>query len=83
MFALYLLLQLAHAFMQLLTRSDLIDPVTDLTFLALLLLEALRTKPFPKNSSPQTSRDSRSDSQEPQRGQPQSGNSNLRRRSHP
>lgn len=48
MFALYLLLQLAHAFMQLLARSDLIDPVTDLTFLALLLLEALRNQALPE-----------------------------------
>ena len=48
MFALYLLLQLAHAFMQLLVRSDLIDPVTDLTFLALLLLEALRNQTLPE-----------------------------------
>ena len=48
MFALYLLLQLAHAFMQLLARSDLIDPVTDLTFLAALLLEALRNQTLPE-----------------------------------
>ena len=48
MFALYLLLQLAHAFMQLLARSDLIDLVTDLTFLALLLLEALRNQTLPE-----------------------------------
>ncbi|MCX6843859.1 MAG: hypothetical protein NTX53_16475 [candidate division WOR-3 bacterium] len=48
MFALYLLLQLAHAFMQLLARSNLIDPVTDLTFLALLLLEALRNHTLPE-----------------------------------
>jgi len=48
MFALYLLLQLAHAFMQLLARSDLIDPVTDLTFLAQLLLEALRNQVIPE-----------------------------------
>ena len=48
MFALYLLLQLAHAFMQPLARSDLIDPVTDLTFLAHLLLEALRNQVIPE-----------------------------------
>jgi hypothetical protein len=46
MFALYLLLQLAHAFMQLLARSNLIDPVKTLTFLAHLLLEALRNAPL-------------------------------------
>jgi hypothetical protein len=46
MFCLYLLLQLAHAFMQLLARSNLIDPVDTLTFLALLLLEALRNAPL-------------------------------------
>ena len=38
----YLLLQIAHLFMQLLARSNLIDPVSTLTFLAYLLLEALR-----------------------------------------
>ena len=42
MTCLYLLLQIAHLFMQLLARSDLIDPVSTLTFLADLLLEALR-----------------------------------------
>jgi hypothetical protein len=42
MTGLYLLLQIAHLFMQLLARSDLIDPVPPLTFLADLLLEALR-----------------------------------------
>lgn len=42
MTCLYLLLQVAHLFMQLLARSDLIDPVSTLTFLADLLLEALR-----------------------------------------
>jgi len=46
MFALYLLLQLAHAFMQLLARSNLIEPVRTLTFLAQLLLESLRNQ-FP------------------------------------
>lgn len=48
MYCLYLLLQLAHAFMQLLARSDLIDPVTNLTFLAALLLEALRNQVIPE-----------------------------------
>ena len=43
---LYLLLQIAHLFMQLLARSDLIDPVSTLTFLAHLLLEALRNSPL-------------------------------------
>ena len=42
MTCIYLLLQIAHLFMQLLARSDLIDPVSTLTFLADLLLEALR-----------------------------------------
>jgi hypothetical protein len=42
MTCLYLLLQVAHLFMQLLARSDLIEPVSTLTFLADLLLEALR-----------------------------------------
>ncbi len=49
MFSLYLLLQLAHTFMQLLARSNLIDPVGTLTFLAYLLLEALRNAPLPKD----------------------------------
>jgi hypothetical protein len=49
MFALYLLLQLAHAFMQLLARSNLIDPVNTLTFLAHLLLEALRNVLLPQD----------------------------------
>jgi len=44
MFALYLLLQLAHAFMQLLARSDLIASVNHLTLLAFYLLEALRNQ---------------------------------------
>jgi hypothetical protein len=48
MFALYLLLQLAHAFMQLLARSDLIQSLTDLTFLAFLLLEDLRNQTIPE-----------------------------------
>jgi hypothetical protein len=43
---LYLLLQIAHLFMQWLARSDLIDPVSTLTFLAHLLLEALRNSPL-------------------------------------
>ena len=42
MTCLYLLLQVAHLFMQLLARSNLIEPVSTLTFLADLLLEALR-----------------------------------------
>ncbi len=42
MTGLYLLLQIAHLFMPLGARSDLIDPVATLTFLADLLLEALR-----------------------------------------
>ena len=49
MFCLYLLLQLAHALMQLLARSNLIDPVPTLTFLAHLLLEALRNAPLPED----------------------------------
>jgi len=49
MFNLYLLLQLAHALMQLLARSNLIDPVRTLTFLAQLLLEALRNLPLPED----------------------------------
>ncbi len=48
MFALYLLLQIAHLFMQLLAHSDLIEPVATLTFLAALLLEALRNLPLPE-----------------------------------
>jgi len=48
MLALYLLLQIAHLFMQLLARSDLIEPVGALTFLAVLLLEALRNDPLPE-----------------------------------
>ena len=44
---LYLLLQVAHLFMQLLARSDLIEPVSTLTFLADLLLEALRNALLP------------------------------------
>jgi hypothetical protein len=43
---LYLLLQIAHLFMQLLARSNLIDPGATLTFLAYLLLEALRNSPL-------------------------------------
>ncbi len=46
MTALYLLLQIAHLFMQLLARSNLIDPVPTLTFLAALLLEAWRNLPL-------------------------------------
>ncbi|MCX6039241.1 MAG: hypothetical protein NTW99_15420 [Chloroflexi bacterium] len=44
MLALYYLLQIAHLFMQLLARSDLVEGVTHLTFLAHLLLEALRNQ---------------------------------------
>ncbi len=47
MTCLYLLLQIAHLFMQLLARSNLIEPVSTLTFLAQLLLEALRNLPLP------------------------------------
>jgi hypothetical protein len=47
MTCLYLLLQVAHLFMQLLARSDLIEPVSTLTFLAHLLLEALRNTLLP------------------------------------
>jgi hypothetical protein len=46
MTALYLLLQIAHLFMQLLARSNLIEPVATLTFLAHLLLEAWRNLPL-------------------------------------
>jgi len=46
MTALYLLLQIAHLFMQLLARSNLIEPVATLTFLAALLLEAWRNLPL-------------------------------------
>jgi hypothetical protein len=42
MYCLYLLLQIAHLFMQLLDRSDLIESPGNLTHLAALLLEALR-----------------------------------------
>jgi hypothetical protein len=47
MSALYLLLQIAHLFMQLLARSNLIEPGATLTFLAALLLEASRNLPLP------------------------------------
>jgi hypothetical protein len=47
MTGLYLLLQVAHLFMQLLARSDLIEPVSTLIFLADLLLEALRNALLP------------------------------------
>lgn len=46
MTGLYLLLQIAHLFMQLLARSNLIEPVSTLTFLAALLLEAWRNLPL-------------------------------------
>jgi hypothetical protein len=49
MTCLYLLLQIAHLFMQLLARSNLIEPVPTLTFLAALLLEALRNLPLPQD----------------------------------
>ena len=49
MTALYLLLQIAHLFMQLLARSNLIEPVSTLTFLAALLLEAWRNLPLPED----------------------------------
>jgi len=51
MTCLYLLLQLAHLFMQLLARSNLIEPVSTLAFLAALLLEALRNRPRPEELS--------------------------------
>lgn len=44
MVGLYLLLQIAHLFMQLLARSNLIEPVPTLSFLAALLLEAWRNQ---------------------------------------
>lgn len=49
MLNLYYLLQIAHLFMQLLIRSDLIEGVTHLTFLADLLLEALRNLEIPED----------------------------------
>ena len=49
MTALYLLLQIAHLFMQLLARSNLIEPVSTLSFLATLLLEAWRNLPLPED----------------------------------
>jgi hypothetical protein len=49
MLCLYVLLQIAHLFMQLLAKSDLIEPVANLTFLAALLLEALRNLPLPED----------------------------------
>jgi hypothetical protein len=49
MTALYLLLQIAHLFMQLLACSNLIQPVSTLTFLAALLLEAWRNLPLPED----------------------------------
>ena len=49
MLCLYLLLQIAHMFMQLLARSDLFDePVKVLKHLAYLLLESLRNHLLPK-----------------------------------
>ena len=41
-----LLLQVAHLLMQLLARNGLIEPVSTLTFLAALLLEAWRNLPL-------------------------------------
>lgn len=49
MLALYALLQIAHALMQLLARSDLLEPIGNLTFLAALLLEALRNLTLPED----------------------------------
>lgn len=49
MTCLYLLLQIAHLFMQLLARSNLIEHVSTLTRLAALLLEALRNLPLPED----------------------------------
>ena len=48
MLNLYCLLQIAHLLMQLLVRSDLVEGVTHLTFLASLLLEPLRNQPLPE-----------------------------------
>lgn len=48
MLCLYALLQIAHLLMQLLARSDLVDPVGHLTVLAKLLLEALRNLTIPE-----------------------------------
>lgn len=44
---LYLILQIAHLLMQLLSKSNLVDAVSTLTFLAHLLLEALRNAVLP------------------------------------
>lgn len=49
MTALYLLLQIAHLFMQLLARSNLIAPVATLRFLSALLLESWRNLPLPED----------------------------------
>jgi hypothetical protein len=49
MTALYLLLQIAHLFMQLLAHSNLIEPAATLSFLAALLLEAWRNLPLPED----------------------------------
>ncbi|MEI7512948.1 MAG: hypothetical protein WCK01_05865 [Candidatus Uhrbacteria bacterium] len=48
MLCLYILLQIAHLFMQLLARSNLIEDITNLTFLAYLLLESLRNMIIPE-----------------------------------
>ena len=46
---LYLVLQIAHLLMQLLAKSNLVDAVSTLTFLAHLLLEALRNVVLPEH----------------------------------
>ncbi len=48
MLCLYVLLQIAHMLMQLLTTSNLIDPLPTLTFLAARLLEDLRNALLPE-----------------------------------
>ncbi len=49
MFCFYLLLQIAHMFMQLLAKSNLLDePVQALKHLAYLLLESLRNHRVPE-----------------------------------
>ena len=46
MLNLYSVLQIAHLFMQLLAKSDLVEGVVHLTFLALQLIEAMRNLPL-------------------------------------
>ncbi len=46
MLNLYTVLQIAHLFMQLLAKSDLVEGVVHLTFLALQLIEAMRNLPL-------------------------------------